>query len=159
MPQLVRGGKYVFGWSVISEDGGILIPEEARQEYQFKSGERVILIPGSNTSGGFSIVGKSLLEQSRLSDILTQNPDLAEFRIQEGNTIEINGRKLCWVTIHGNGFLQLTPHVLEAYGVKPGDYLLAVRGSYLGLGMAVKGPLVEEARKHSGIAVFQPKVA
>jgi len=34
MPQLVKGGKYVFGWSIISEYGGILIPEEALHEYQ-----------------------------------------------------------------------------------------------------------------------------
>lgn len=159
MPQLARGGKYVFGWSVISEDGGILIPEEAGQEYQFESGERVILIPGSNTSGGFSIASKSLLEQSRLRDILIRNPDLAEFLVKEGNVIDINGKNLCWVTIHGNGLLQLPPHTLEAYGVKSGNYLLVVRGSYIGIGMAVKGPLVEEARKHSELAVFKPGVA
>ena len=158
MPQLVKFGKYVFGWSIISEDGGILIPEEARQEYQFKSGDRVIVIPVSNTSGGFSIDRKPLLEQSKLSDILTQNPDLAEFRIEEGKAIDINGKNLCWVTIHENGFLRLPFHTLEAYGVRPDDCLLVIRGSYIGIGMAVRGPLVEEARMHSDIAVFQPEI-
>jgi len=155
MPQLVKGGKYVFGWSVISQDGGILIPEEARQEYQLKQGDSVILISGSNTSGGFSITKKSVLAQSRLSGILTRNPDLAEFRTEERKVININGQNLCWVTIQENGFIQLPPHTLEAYEVRPGDPLLVVRGSYIGIGMAVKGPLVEEARKHSEIVIFQ----
>ena len=159
MPQLVRGGKYVFGWSIISEDGRILIPEEARQEYKLESCERVILLPGSRTSGGFSIVRKPLLEQSRLFNILMRNPDLAESRIDEGNNIDINGKNLCWVTVQENGLLHLASHTLEVYGVKPGDCMLAVRGSYLGIGMAVKGPLVEEARKHPELLVFKPAVA
>ncbi len=155
MPQLVKGGKYVFGWSVVSEDGIIPIPEEARREYQVKSGERVILMPGSNTSGGFSIARKPLLEQSKLSDILMYNPDLAEFRIEEAKTININGRNLCWVTIEKGELLRLPPHTLEVYGVMSGDYLLAIRGSYIGIGMAVRGPLVKEARNHPEIAVFK----
>ena len=153
MPQLVKGGKYVFGWSIISEYGGILIPEEALHEYQFKSGEKVIIMPGSYASGGFSIAKESLLAESRLSDILAWNPDLAEFRIEEGNIIDIKGKKLCWATIHAGGFLQLPPHTLEVYGVKPNDYLLAVRGSYIGIGMVAKGAIFEEAKKHPEISV------
>ena len=91
MPQLAKGGKYVFGWSIIGEDSGILLPEEARHEYQLEPGERVILMPGSNTSGGFSIAKKSRIERSKLSDILTQNPDLAEFQIEESKII--NGKR------------------------------------------------------------------
>jgi len=29
MPQLEKGGKYIFGWSVIHEGGQIRIPDEA----------------------------------------------------------------------------------------------------------------------------------
>jgi len=94
MPQLAKGGKYVFGWSIIGKDGGILLPEEARYEYQLEPGERVILMPGSNTSGGFSISKKSRIERSKLSDILVQNPDLAEFKIEEGKIVNVGG-KLC----------------------------------------------------------------
>ena len=159
MPQIVKGGKYVFGWSIISEDGGVLIPEEARLEYQFNSGERVILIPGSNTSGGFCISRKSVIEQSRLSNILARNPDLAEFRIEEGKTINLGGRSMCWTTISDNDQLLLTPQMLETYGVKPGDHLLVCRGSYVGLGMMAKGPIIQEARKHPKIMVFKAGVA
>ena len=156
MPQLVKGGKYVFGWSIISGDGRILIPDEARLEYQLNSGERVIIISGSKTSGGFSISRKPVIEQSRLSNILVRNPDLAEFRFEEGKTINIGGKSMCWTTILDNGQLLLTPHILEAYGVKLGAHLLVGRGSYVGLGMVVKGPIVEEARNHPEIAIFIP---
>ena len=159
MPQLAKGGKYIFGWCIIGEDGSIALPEEARQEYKFQAGERVILLPGSHTSGGFSIARKSIIEQSRLSHILAQNTDLAEFRIKEGKTINIGGKSLCWIAIRNNGQLLLPPQTLEAYGVKPGDYLLAGRGSYVGLAMVVKGSIVDEARKHSEIAVFKAGLA
>lgn len=155
MPRLVNGGKYVFGWSVISQDGVVLIPEEARQEYKIEPGVRVILMTGSKTSGGFSIIRPSILKQSRLAEILTQNPDLAEFRIGEGEIIVIGGKSLCWTTIRERGQLQLRPDVMESYGVKPGEHLLVVRGSYIGIGMAAKGPLLEEAKIHPETAVFQ----
>ena len=155
MPQLVKGGKYVFGWSAVNKNVRILIPEEAIGEYHIQLGEGMILMPGSNTSGGFSILRKSLLEKSRLSDVLIKNRELAEFLTEEGEVVNISGRNMCWTTISGNGQLKLLPHTLKAYGVAMGDYLLAVCGSYLGIGMVVKGPLVEEARNHSEIKVFR----
>jgi len=39
-------------------------------------------------------------------------------------------------------------------GVKPGDRLLAVRGSRYGLGFVAQGPIYEEALKHPELAVF-----
>jgi len=155
MPQLAKGGKYVYSWSIINEDGGILLPEEARHEYQLEPGERVILMPGSKTSGGFSIAKKSRIERSKLSDILMQNSDLAEFKIEEGKIVNVSGKILCWATIYENGQLLLPPPILEAYGVKPRDRLLVIRGSSMGIGLAAKGPLVEEARKHPEIVVFR----
>ena len=133
MPQLVKGGKFVFGWCLIGEDGGIALPEAARQEYGFRPDETVALLPGSRTSGGFCIAGKPLLEKSRLG-----------------------GRRTGHAARLENERLRLSPQVLEAFGLKPGDCLLAVRGSYLGLGMAARGPILEEARKHREMAVFRP---
>jgi bifunctional DNA-binding transcriptional regulator/antitoxin component of YhaV-PrlF toxin-antitoxin module len=156
MPQLVKGGKYVFGWSIISEDGGVLIPEEARREYKLNPEETVILIPGSRISGGFSIARKSLLEQSRLSAILTQDSYSDVYSDEGRKTVGANGRILYWTNMQDNGQLSLPTHVLESYGVKAGDYLLVIRGSNIGVGMAAKGPLVEEAKKHPEISVFEP---
>lgn len=155
MPQLVKGGKYVFGWCVIGVDGAIMIPEEARREYLLESGERVILMPGSRTSGGFSIARKSKIEQSKFSEILLRAPEPAQFEIKEGRIVHIGKRALCWLTIRDKGCLPLPPGALEAYGVKPGDHLLAIRGSNVGVGMIVKGPIIEEALKHPEIEVFR----
>ncbi len=33
MPQLERGGKYVFGWSVLRLDNSVLLPPEVVAEY------------------------------------------------------------------------------------------------------------------------------
>lgn len=155
MPQLVKGGKYVFGWSVVDEDGRILLPGEAVAEYGIEPGERVFLMSGSRISGGFSVSRKSTIERSNISDILAQNPDLAGFRTEEGQIIKIGIRSLCWLTTTEGGGLRLLPPVLEAYGVKPEGRLLAARGSYMGIGMLVKGPIVNEAVRHPEIPVFQ----
>ena len=155
MPQLVKGGKYIFGWSVVDEDGRIILPGEAVAEYGIEPGERVLLMSGSRTSGGFSVSRKSTVERSNLSDILVQNPDLAGFRTEEGQIIKSGTRSLCWLTTAAGGDLLLLPPVLEAYGVTPGECLLATRGSYIGIGMLVKGPIVSEAIGHPEIPVFQ----
>ena len=159
MPQIVKGGKYIFGRSVVSEDGTVLIPEEARLEYGFSPGERVIFIPGSKTSGGFSLCKKAIIEQSRLSGFLMQNPDLVDFRVAEGEIILVSSRSICWTTILDSNQLQLSPRMLETYGVEPYNRLLAVRGSYVGLGMLTKGPVVAEAANHPEIPVFTPEEA
>jgi bifunctional DNA-binding transcriptional regulator/antitoxin component of YhaV-PrlF toxin-antitoxin module len=154
MPQLVKGGKYVFGWSSVRKDGRIIIPEEARHEYRIEAGEKVIIMSGSRTSGGFSVAKKSQIEQSKLKDILVQNQDLAQFRTEEGQIINIGNKALCWMTIHDDGSLLVPLRTLEAYGIEPGGYLLITRGSSLGVGLAAKGPLIEEAKKHPELEVF-----
>ena len=100
MPQLVKGGKNVFGWSVVNENGRIVIPLDAFTEYRFIDGEKVILMSGSKKSGGFGLTTLKLLKGSPLSRILGTNPELAEFRIREGEGIDSNSKIYCWVTIN-----------------------------------------------------------
>jgi hypothetical protein len=35
MPQLSKGGKWVFGWAIVGPDRNVLIPTQAYQEYGF----------------------------------------------------------------------------------------------------------------------------
>jgi hypothetical protein len=142
---------------VVGETGDILIPEEAWREYQYRPGEKVIILPGSRTSGGFSIAKKTFLEKAGLSDILVSTPDLAGFRIGEGKTITSRGRVLCWTSLRDNSRLALPLHTLGAYGVGPGNRLLVARGSYVGVAMILRGPIVEEAKKHPEIDIFKVK--
>ncbi len=55
MPRLVKGGKWVYGWVVISTERKMLIPPEAWQEYGFQASSQVLLLRGSRRSGGFGI--------------------------------------------------------------------------------------------------------
>ena len=48
----------------------------------------------------------------------------------------------------GDGWVALPPEV----SVKPGDRLLTVRGSCYGLGFVARGPIYEEALKHTDLS-------
>ena len=61
MPQISKGGKFIFGISHIREDLTIQIPEQAVHEYALTDIENIILITGSKATGGFCITTYSLL--------------------------------------------------------------------------------------------------
>lgn len=155
MPRLVKGGKYVYGWSKVSGDGRIVVPDEALTDYKFETPSKVILVPGSKRSGGFGLTTPSKLQNSRLSVILDREPRLAGFQLREGETVEVGTRTYCWVNLNGNGEFVVPVETLNKYGVKMGDRLLVGRGSGLALGFIVKGPIVDEAKKHLTLQVFK----
>ncbi len=127
MPQLVKGGKWVFGWVVVGPQREITIPPEAYHEYGFQAGDQVIFLRGSRRSGGFSV--------GRADKI----PDLLRKRMLDQGYMGENGRVVA-------------PLVA---GVQPGDRLLAVRGSGLALGFLTQGPICEEATKHPELEFFE----
>ncbi|MBN2550670.1 MAG: hypothetical protein JXB15_16010 [Anaerolineales bacterium] len=128
MPQLVKGGKWVFGWCVVGPAGEIKIPPGAYQEYGFVPGEDVIITRGSRRSGGFGLGRQEKLANS---------PLLSRF----------HGR----ATIGAAGQVVLPAET----GLQPGEHLLAVHGSGLALGFVQRGPIYEEALKHSEIETFE----
>jgi hypothetical protein len=131
MPQLVKGGKWVYGWVVVGPKRELHIPPQAWQDYRFRVGEKVIIVPGSRRSGGFGLSTSRLMEKSFGRD-----------QAQE------------WVL--GDGQIDLSRRIVlpPGLGVRPGDRLLAVRGSSLALGYACRGPICEEAAKHPGLEEF-----
>jgi hypothetical protein len=129
MPQLVKGGKWVFGWVIVGPGRELPIPPEAWEEYRFQVGDEIAFLPGSQRSGGFGISHSRLL--AAVVEPL-QARALARARVDE----------IGWVTVPG------------AVGVQPGDRLLAVRGSGRALGFVAHGPLYEEALKHPELACF-----
>jgi hypothetical protein len=56
-----------------------------------------------------------------------------------------------------DGGVIVPPEALARYGVKIGDRLLVIRGSGLGVGFAVRGAIVEEAKCHPQLKVFEPE--
>ena len=153
MPRLVKGGKYVFGWSEVYPEGKIVIPPEAYEDYRFQTGENVILMPGSRTSGGFSLTSLRLLEGTPLSALLLEIPQLSEFSAGEGTLIAHKKRIFSWLRMQ-EGYIAAPSQTLENYGVRIGSLLLSVRGSSLALGFLIKGPLYDLAHRHRNIAVF-----
>ena len=155
VPQLVKGGKHAYAWSKVSNKGKITVPNEALTEYNLLTWDKVILIPGSKRSGGFGVTSAELLEKSALHGILAENPQLAKFQINEGETVEIKGKRYCWVKMNQDGSITVPASTLKEYGINLGDKLLSVRGSCLALGFIVKGPIIDEAKKHSNIKICE----
>lgn len=52
MPQLSKGGKYVFGKSLIRKGCSIQLPPQGVEEYDMAAEGKVYLITGSKNSGG-----------------------------------------------------------------------------------------------------------
>ena len=132
MPRLVKGGKWAYGWVVIGSEGEVTIPPQAWREFGFQGRGEALFTPGSRRSGGFSISTPELMTE--VSERMG------------GNRLRLLGRgqfiKGGWVT---------APPEL---GLKPGDRLLAVRGSHYGLGFVAQGPIYEEALKHPELGLF-----
>lgn len=151
--QLVKGGKHTFGWSAVTGSGRIAIPAEAIAEYGLVEGDRLVVVPGSRTSGGFGLSSRRSLEGSILAVVLEEHPVLGQFRLPAGDVVEHGGRPYCWAPFH-RGAIEIPEPTLVKYGVKIDDRLLVIRGSGLAIGFAVRGPIVNEARKHRELPVF-----
>ncbi|MEJ2249316.1 MAG: hypothetical protein P8Y97_06605 [Candidatus Lokiarchaeota archaeon] len=156
MPQLVKGGKFVFGWSKVHPDGRIRIPDDALKEYDLSDEEKVILMSGSKKSGGFGITTIERLKNSKLNDLIVkflQKEDNKEYNLNSLVILNKN-RMLAWAEIKPGGFLKVKEKILKSYGVSIGDELLSVRGSSLALGIIIKGSIYDEAKKHHNIQRF-----
>ena len=151
MPQLVKGGKYIFGWSKVGENGKIIMPEEAYLEYKFNEDEKGILMSGSKRSGGFGLSSNRLLRNSPIGKMLERFPELINNQLEEGKIIKIKEKNFCWIKIYKNGIIKVPQKTLIAFKVKINENLLVGRGSGLALGFIAKGPIFEEAKKHPEI--------
>ncbi len=131
MPQLAKGGKWVFGWAVVGPERQIPVPPEAWSEYHFHTGQQAIFLRGSRRSGGFAI----------------STPDLwpAAFGPWESAP-----RVLGQTVISAPEEVPLPPEI----AVCPGQKLLVVRGSGNGLGFLAQGPIYELAEGHPDVRTF-----
>ena len=153
MPQLVKGGKHAFGWSVVGARGEIVLPPDAVKEYGFRESERLVLVPGSRTSGGFGLGQPAALAESPIGAGLAAHPERFVDRAKAGEIIE-QGSRLFGRAELRRGRIEVPKKALEAYGIHAGDRLLVIRGSGRALGFAVRGPIVEEAKRHPELEVF-----
>jgi hypothetical protein len=129
MPQLAKGGKWVFGWTVVGANGGVPIPPAAFEEYGFQPGELVIFLHGSKRSGGAGVARRNVLTSHQVP----------LFKRAFGESM-----------INKNRCVVFPPRA----GFREGERLLVVRGSSWALGFLQRGPIYEEALRHPEIEVF-----
>ena len=84
MPQMNKGGKFIFGESVIRPDGLVQLPPQSVEEYRIASEGKVYLFTGSKVTGGFCVTRRGLLLPSKLGHILTEIPALLNYGAPEG---------------------------------------------------------------------------
>lgn len=148
MPQMNKGGKFIFGKSIIRNDGIIQIPEQAIHEYNITSEGKVYLFTGSKSTGGFCITRKGLLESSKLGHILYDNSELRDYTASRGVFVKYKGRAYAWVEISPDGKIDLTNEMISFLKLDAGMKLLSILSSDIAFTMGAYGPLVEESMKH-----------
>lgn len=150
MPQMNKGGKFIFGKSLIRNDLTISLPTQALAEYNATSEGKVYLFTGSKVTGGFCVTRKGLLEPSKLGHILIDNPTLQNYQTAEGKFIKYKGRSYCWVNISENGVIHLNQQIFDFLNLKIGMELLSIRSSDIAFTMGARGPLLERAANYEG---------
>ena len=145
-----RGGKFIFGKSLIRQDGSLLLPPSAVEEYAISSEGVVYLFTGSKSTGGFCVSRCALLEPSPLGHILADNPLLRDCQIPFGEWVAYKGRSYCWLFVTPEGRLTLTHSMLQDLQLAPGMTLLCIRSSNIAFTMGAKGPLLERERSYPG---------
>lgn len=150
MPQLNKGGKFVFGLSMIHDDLSVHFPTQALKEYHVLNDDKIIIFTGSKITGGFCVTTYPLLSTSKLSHILQECPQLENQSIPQGTLITYKGRKYTWLSLKQNGSIQLSPQLLKQLDLNVGNELLCIRSSDIAFTMGAKGPLLEKAYKYEG---------
>ena len=150
MPQLNKGGKFVFGLSLIHDDLTVQFPTQALEEYQVLNDDKIIIFTGSKVTGGFCVTTYPLLSTSKLSHILHECPQLEKQSIPQGTLVTYKGRKYAWLPLKRNGSIQFTSQLLEQLDLDVGNELLCIRSSDIAFTMGAKGPLLEKAHDYSG---------
>lgn len=150
MPLMNKGGKFVFGISLVNSDLSVRIPPQALQEYAIKLGAKVFLISGSKRSGGFVVAKKELLSNSKIGNVLTDIPALGSYGLPEGDFIKYKGRLYCWTDINHEGKIKFREEMLETLDISIGTKLLVIRSSNIAFAMGARGPLLERAKNYTG---------
>lgn len=159
MPQLVKGGKYVYGWTSIQNDGHIRIPDEAYDDYHFKENGKIILISGSRISGGFSTNPIEAIEASEMGPKIFDSIGFIKesrlFTSRRGSVFRSGTRSICWTACDENRSFSLPEEFMDLLDLKIGSKLLVGRGSGVGPFFIERGPIYNEALKHKSLAEYE----
>jgi hypothetical protein len=158
MPQLAKGGKYVYGWSLINVNRRIHIPDEAFNEYNFEMSEKVILMSGSKTSGGFIVIKPKAMGASKMGQQIIDSVGYLKkslsFTTPRSEIIRSGTRLICWTILDKEKKFSLTDELVKLSHLQTVRKLLVARGSGLGPAFIAGGRIYDEALKHEDLSVF-----
>ena len=158
MPQLIKGGKYVFGWTLIHKDFKVRIPDETFDEYKFIETDKLIILSGSKSSGGFSIIAPDSIINSKLSNniisLVGYKKDTNSFTTNKLDIIRQGERLISWTSLDNERYFRLSIELISLLTLNIGDKLLVGRGSGLGPAFIAKGIIYEEGLKHKDLLEF-----
>ena len=148
MPQMNKGGKFIFGMSLLRENGTLFLPTQAIREYQITREGKVYLFNGSKETGGFCVTRQGLLLPSRLGHILEELPQLLHYASQPGDFLRYKGRWYGWTEITEDGRIAFSETTMDFLNLRPGMELLSIRSSDIAFTMGAKGPLLERTARY-----------
>ena len=90
-----------------------------------------------------------------MNELIEKNTSLVNYKIPEGEIIEFKNKKYCWLKIREDKSIILPERALKAFEINKNNMLLSGRGSYLAIAFIAKGPILEEAKKHPEIKIFE----
>jgi len=146
MKKIQIGKNEIFGWSSISEEGKIIIPDNALKDFNFQGDNKLILISGSKSHGGFSLTTMEKTADSPLGMNLKKLRSVSKYEMPAGKIMTRNGTAYCWLWLT-NGMIELKPGVIHHLGLQKKDKLLVLKQSSLVLSFYSKGPVFKEAEK------------
>lgn len=158
MPQLVKGGKYVFGWTLVNNGLKVRIPDETFEEYKLIETDKLIILSGSKSSGGFSIIAPNSIINSKLSNniirLVGYKKETNSFTINKLEIIKQGDRMISWTSLDKERYFRLSIKLISILNIKIGDKLLVGRGSGLGPAYIAKGTIFQEALKHKDLLEY-----
>ena len=158
MPQLVKGGKYIFGWTRLNHDLSIRVPDEAFDEYHFKDTDKLIIMSGSKSSGGFSIAAPGSIINSKMSEKIIQltgyNQESGSFTVYQFEIIPLGKRFFSWTLLDKEKYFKLSGGLINLMNLEMGHKLLVGRGSGIGPAFIAKGIIYQEAVTHRDLPEF-----
>ena len=150
MPQLNKGGKFVFGLSQINTNNHICFPRQVISEYRLKLDRSIIIFTGSKVTGGFCVTSERLLKDSKLNHLLDECPSLVAHETNCGEFITYKGRSYAWIPVSDFCNVALPNHTLKYLNLKSGDILMCIRSSNIAFTMGAYGPLMDKVNKYRG---------
>jgi hypothetical protein len=159
MPQLVKGGKYVFGWTVLRDDLRIRIPDETYEEYKFIKTDQLIIMSGSKSSGGFSICSPHTMSNYKLSNnifgLIGYVKESDSFTRERLEMVKSGKRLISWTYLDKEKYFMLSKELVDSLDLETGCRLLVGRGSGMGPAFISKGIIFNEALKHRDLLEYQ----